>query len=117
VVGLIFFCTAGAFGKLYPAGTVLHFGIVATSEDIEFVREYLEKYFEEEKLIAWDRAIQDGEIKIARADLDDDGIPEILIMVERSGWCGSIGCRGLLLQNWQGRWVLVDKPYISKRQL
>ncbi len=35
-------------------------------------------------------------------------------MVERSGWCESIGCRGLLLQNRQGRWVFVDKPYISE---
>lgn len=104
----------GAFGKLYSAGTVLHFRIVATSEDVEFARKYLGRYFEGEEPAAWDRAIRDGEIKIARADLDEDGVPEVFIMVENSIWCGSRGCDGLLLQNRRGQWALMASPKISE---
>ena len=106
--------STGAFSKYYPPGSIVHFKTVTAPEDVEFARKYVGRYFEGEEPAAWDRAIRDGEIKIARADLDDDGVPEVFIKLGTSMWCGSSGCQGLLLQNRRGCWELVDKPTISE---
>ncbi len=106
--------STGAFSKYYPPGSIVHFKTVTAPEDVEFARKYLGRYFEGEEPAAWDRAIRDGEIKIARADLDEDGVPEVFIMVENSIWCGSRGCDGLLLQNRRGQWALMASPKISE---
>lgn len=103
-----------ALGKDYPPGSIVHFKTVTTPADIQFARTYLRKYFEAEKPVAWVRAIREGEISIARTDLDDDGIQEVFIMLGTAMWCGSRGCQGLLLQNRRGKWELIDRPTISE---
>jgi hypothetical protein len=112
IIFLVLCQYAHAFNKSYPPGSIVKFETVATPEDIEFARTYLRKYFEAEKPVAWDRAIRDGEISIARADLDDDGVPEVVLMTEHS--CGSIGCDGLLLKKRGGQWTLMASPFISE---
>jgi hypothetical protein len=69
---------------------------VHTPEDVEFVREQLVKYLYVGVLepAEWDRALQAAEV----ADLNDDDSPEIFVMVVNSLCCGSLGCRGILLQ-------------------
>lgn len=115
LVFILIICpSANALSRSYPQGSVVHFEMVTVPEDVEFARKYLARYFQGEKRAAWDRAIRNGEIKIARADLDDDGVPEVFNKLGTSMWCGSRGCQGLLLQNRRGQWELIDKPTISE---
>lgn len=52
-----------------------------------------------------DRAVGEDEDKfslddllVARADIDGDRIPELFVMINRSGYCGTAGCTGYVLK-------------------
>jgi hypothetical protein len=52
-----------------------------------------------------DAAVNEGEIKfsldhvlIGRADIDSDGVPELFLMIDRSAYCGTVGCSGYVLK-------------------
>lgn len=64
----------GFGGSLLP-GTQLEFKTVTRPQDVQFARKYLIRYMEGVKLAEWDRALQAGEVEIARGDLNDDGVP------------------------------------------
>jgi hypothetical protein len=54
-----------------------------------------------------------GEVEIARGDLNDDGLPEVFLVGGNTLWCGSIGCRGVILQKVGNDWKEVGRPYFS----
>jgi hypothetical protein len=43
--------------------------------------------------------------EIAREDLNDDGLEEVILMGTSSYWCGSGGCTVVVLDNRAGKWV------------
>ena len=103
----------GAFAGSLPAGTQLDFKTVTKPEDIRFARKYLIKYMGNVKPGEWNRALQAGEVEIARGDLNDDGVPEVFLVGGNTLWCGSIGCRGIILQKSGEVWKEVGSPYFS----
>lgn len=101
------------FGGSLPPGTQLEFKTVTRPQDVQFARKYLIRYMEGVKPAEWDRALQAGEVEIARGDLNDDGVPEVFLVGGNTLWCGSIGCRGVILQRGDGDWKEVGRPYFS----
>lgn len=87
-----------AADRTVPPGALVYLATVHASEDVRFAREQLITYLGVVQPAEWDRALRSGEVKIARADLNDDGSQEVFIMVENSLWCGSVGCTGILVQ-------------------
>lgn len=80
---------------------------------MQFARKYLIRYMEGVKPAERDRALQAGEVEIARGDLNDDGVPEVFLVGGNTLWWGSIGCRGVILQRGDGDWKEVGRPYFS----
>jgi hypothetical protein len=105
--------TADGSQESSPAGMPLEFVTVNTPEDIRFARLKLIRHLGVVQPAEWDRALRAGDVKIAKADLNDDGVPEIFIMIENSLWCGSIGCRGIIVQRIGEHWKEVGSPYFS----
>lgn len=101
---------ASAANRTVPVGVPVYFQTVHAPEDVKFAREQLIRYLGVVPPMEWDRTLQSGQVKIARADLDDDGSHEIFIMVENSLWCGSVGCTGILLHKRKGNWDIMDQP-------
>jgi hypothetical protein len=112
---LLSFRPTGALGTSYPQGSTVRFKTVTAPEDVEFARKYLARYFEGEKPVAWDRAIRGRQIKIARADLDEDGVPEVFILVETSIWCGSRGVKAFFCRIGAGNGGLWTGQFFLKR--
>lgn len=110
---VILLAAADGFCEAVPAGTELDFKIVTDPEDMQFAHKYLIAYMEGVKPAEWDGALHAGDVSIARGDLNDDGVPEIFLLVENSLWCGSIGCRGVILQKVGDDWKEVGRPYFS----
>ena len=53
-------------------------------------------------------------IDLAEADLNDDGIAERFIMPHMTDWCGTAGCRTLLMLERNGRWQLMGDPHLRE---
>ena len=102
--------SANSADRSVPPGVPVYFVTVKAPEDVKFAREHLIKYLGVVGPAEWDRVLGSGQVKIARADLNDDGSQEVFIMAENSLWCGSIGCTGILLQKRRDCWDIMDKP-------
>jgi hypothetical protein len=76
----------------------------------------LRKHFKEDDEANWTDLIAKGKIKIADADLNEDGIEEKFIMVNTSDWCGSAGCQGLILQKRGRCWELISEATFSEEE-
>jgi hypothetical protein len=52
-------------------------------------------------------ALRQGQLYWGEIDLDGDGRPEILLIDERSDFCGTAGCGALVLTGPRGRWRVI----------
>jgi len=41
-------------------------------------------------------------VRLAKADINDDGVPERFYLLDDPGWCGSAGCRVFIVQSRDG---------------
>lgn len=87
-----------------PAGRLVVFHNTLSAQEREFVR--TSPLFKDERA-DWLNAVKRGEVHWAEADLNDDGRPERLIILQNAGWCGSAGCVMRILSLKAGRWRLL----------
>lgn len=102
-----------ADGNWLGHGKAIFFRNVSTQQEKEFAQEQISAHFRDESGPLFESSISGWNIKLAEADLDDDGAPEKLVMIDESCWCGSAGCQGLLLNKERQRWSLITRPTIS----
>lgn len=55
---------------------------------VTFLRKFDKQFFEGERGL--DRIRRD--VEVAEADIDDDGIPELFLVIENAYYCGTAGC-------------------------
>jgi hypothetical protein len=106
---------AGGQGRASADGQRVVFHPADTPEEQRFALEQLVRHFEDEDPSTWPSALEAGRIKLAEADLNDDGIPERFVMADVNDWCGSAGCKSLLLQKRSGQWYLMGNPTLPEQ--
>lgn len=104
----------GGKDKVHPNREQVIFHTVTIPGEQRFALEQLTQNFEDEDPAIWPVALKAGQIKLAEADLNDDGVTERFIMAGISDWCGSVGCRTLLVQKIHGRWQLMGSPSLPE---
>lgn len=69
--------SAQAQNEPLPDGTRLTFRAPTTTEEQQFAFAQLRRHVENEEPSVWRTALSNGWIKLAEADLNDDGVPEV----------------------------------------
>jgi hypothetical protein len=49
------------------------------------------------------------DVVVGHPDLDGDGAPELLVVIEHSYYCGTVGCPAYLFTPCKGRYLFVDE--------
>lgn len=94
-------------------GKIISFHNASTPEERRFAEEQIITYFGDESEPLREDEVSGWKLKLAEADLDEDGIPEKFVMIDENYWCGSAGCQGLILRKDGSQWFLVGRPTIS----
>lgn len=81
-------CTGNAVAQ-DPAGRVLPFHNQLSSEEKRFIQTSVLFHDERQE---WLAALKFGKVFWADADLNDDGQPERLLLLQTAQWCGGDGC-------------------------
>lgn len=97
-------------------GKIISFHNVSTPEDRRFAEEQIITYFRDESGPLLEGPPFEWKLKLAEADLDEDGIAERIILIDENYWCGSAGCQGLILRRDGERWSLIGRPTISEER-
>jgi hypothetical protein len=56
--------------------------------------------------------IEPGDVAIAREDLDDDGVAEVILIGNSSMWCGSGGCAAWVFRRRDDAWQQIFGHYV-----
>lgn len=105
-----------ADGERLNHGKTISFRNVSTQQEKQFAEEQIITHFRDESGPLFEGSISEWKLTLAEADLNDDGIPEKLVMINESYWCGSAGCQGLLLRKEGLQWSLITRPTISEER-
>jgi hypothetical protein len=97
-------------------GKIISFHNASTPEERKFAEEQIITYFRDESGPLLEGPVSEWKLKLAEADLDEDGFPEKIVMINDNYWCGSAGCQGLILRKDGARWSLVERPTISEER-
>ena len=76
---------------------------------LKFLPEGFDDEPEEERL----RYLRDNVLEWALYDLNDDGVPELIVKIGLSYACGTIGCASFIFRRAGGRWVMFQEASIG----
>lgn len=88
-----------------PSGRPVTFHNTLSTQERKFLQ--TSSLFNDERA-DWLNAVKRGEVHWAEADLNGDGRPERLIILQNVGWCGSAGCLMRILRQKAGKWRLLS---------
>ena len=60
------------------------------------------------KSAEWRRHDVKHDFRVAAVDLNADGEKELILVTTNPGWCGSVGCRGEIVQRLGRRWSVIS---------
>lgn len=98
----------GSFTTLFTLeeGKDVTFRPLANDAERAFARDWLSRNAKDHEAPAfWRKAVDENRIRIATADLNDDGVVERLLMVADPAWCGTAGCSTFILKHERGGWT------------
>jgi hypothetical protein len=80
--------------------------IVTRAGDFGAEAEFINRFIEKEKEPGWlpESYSRERSVTIGRYDLNEDGSPELIIVVDNSMFCGSIGCHPDIFEKRGGLW-------------